>query len=1391
MDLVKNLRDHFLTGLRKTLESFRNQPGLTLLRGGRSTEDGIRPLPAIDTESNIDAGGIAWPFPQLFRFMDKTLYINDVSAVPRTVDETVSPWTITPVPIVDKHGNAQAPSVSGLYDIANFGAFTIMTNGLHVLFQKEGGDSLQLANEQVRTVCNYKNSQLVMGGFGPSSLYHDALKNFLTFRQALESEFPLPDGTPYTGILEDLQQWIWWCSVGGGDAFMFFDPHELLLPAYSDVTLEVDHILNGDFESDATGWILGSGWTHSTNKVVASGATDDFEINESTGYSTDPAAQKYYLLTFTWTASSGTCFIKTEAWESENLASGVGPITLKIPIYFDGNPAATPDFKFIPVGAFTGEIDNVTLKEIVKHKQNYNPNLPSILSLGLMKDVDKGLIDKAWGGADGVSSFSAVPRSSVITNGNMYAGADSDDHASRYHKMFEKANWGKEYTTASNYLTQGFLHVDEVNPFYHLPAFNYVAFDDAIFYDILIHVVGRTVGSIVVVFGAGSGFDTRKNTSPAITVNGETLIRHMQTDTNPGTLAGQVRVVPTDDFDGAVVLLHVEDKHLSALDAYAMESHTNHINLVQQSSKMNSPLIAGNRYRVKWKQMTYTPTNILRDGVPIFYWDEDDYGQRPVNAKFYWTAEDGTSHFWTTPYRNILSNSLFYKSQILGWVLGGNWFYDIANDEMDHSTPALEDRLTLPATRMYAAPVHGRTYDIIIEIRNRTAGQVFVRWGENNVGDNQWQVPAGNGFFRSTIKALNTATDWTRFIIATDAAFDGSVGEVMALDPTRSVDPHDGVFEIGSPTHTMQQGETFMHCYPLVEGQSYELQWELVEFLPGAPDSLVFSIGGGFSTSQTSPGVYTETIVCGSGSELIVLKDGVIGSVTRIRIIYLKPLFNEGVRPKLAAAIEDTTGVSNYFENTAFGIYEEFSRTIRVPSAPANLDLEFEFQHGAFPVRITDVEIEPFDSEVAIIDMQPKPKIFDYFERNEAGFAPIPWPGILLRLYPLGDYIMAYGDNYVCYIETFTAPIHAKVAKTLAGYPKTLGVASEGACFGDENEHLFVDEKGELWHVQGGGIPQVTKLGYKEYFSPMLGNEIVVTRDQDTEAWNISDGVTGYYFRDGRLSETPYGLSFLEFTEGGLVGHKLEFDVFSGAPELTVLTNPIDGEGMGLHEITKVQVIGRGSSGAYALGKEELTNRLFTSDLSGWTLGGDDWSWFSGRARCAADVESDTLFEDVFASVSNQEYETRIQLVGAGNPGAVRIEVANAIGTTRVNFQGEFIETLIPTASGPFVLRPQSVPLSFLEVEEVSCRERRDANSNFPIPLPFAIYVDAKLYDGATWTRFGPFWPDARGMTSPKITGVEFRIMVQSGNANLVELDDIRYLIRDAGKFSVGKWVTA
>ena len=1388
-----NLRDQLLRGLRERSDIPINAAGLVTLQGGRMTEDGVRPYPTINTEAAIEALTEVWPFPQLFRYMDRTILIKGGNTVPVKVRES-GDWTLFDYIVTDKHGDAVTPTAGGIYHVANFGAFTVLTNGTQILFNKAGDeDDFQIAPTQVKSVCNYKNSQLIMAGLGPSVLWPTVLKNFIKWRQAFDPDFPLPGGELAVELSDDLEQWIWWCSVGGGDAFMFMDPHQLLLPAYSDITGDADLIVNGTFTSSTTGWTLGAGWANTGDKMVATGAAGNLSIDVAAGYSPDAENQKYYLLTFDWTRTNGTVYVKAGNWESENVQFEDGQISM--PIYFDGDPnsATAPLFEFIPPAdrPFTGTIDNVTLHEIFKHKQDYTTNLPSILQYGEMKDVDSALIESAWEGGDGVSSWSVVPKDSIVTNGNMYAAGDADDGASRATKMFDPKNWNRVQGAAADYLTHGYQHEDEILELQQREIFAFVAWDDDKKYDFAVFTASRTTGSFQLRLGLGTGFDSRKNLSDAIEGNGSLKIVGMQTDTDPTSTENLIAVVPTDDFDGEVFLMHAEEHDLAVLDTFAMETVTNHTNLAQLSATMQSALIPGNRYNVKWKQATYTPDDIIRFGQLQVNWNVNDIelGSRPVGGRGAWSVEQASVNWFGTSNLNILSNSLWYRSQTFGWTIGGNWAYNAGTEEMDHTPGGGASSLIQLTARHWFTVVDARTYTIVVRVTNRTAGTVSIRLGVADNTTNNFDVSA-NGWFVATIVADNNLTGWQDCHIVADTDFDGSVQEVMILDLTQDTVDDNGVFEVYTgPDDNLTQVQEFMHCYPLIPGQQYELQWTYVDNLDAQEISPFLGGPTGAGTPQSSPGTYTDTITCDDFTTQLQFDHDATGSV-RIYVNHLKPLFSEGVRPVLATETEDTDGDDSYESNTSEGVYEAFSRTMLVPAAPANLDLEFEFETGILPTRITDIALEPVDSETAIVEMQPKPVIFDYFERNEAGFAPFPFPGKPLRILQLGEHIMCYGTNAVGYYTVHTDPFHTKVAHTLPGYPPTMGVASEGAAMGDLNEQLFVDEKGMLWHVASGAVPTVTKLDYQEFFVPMLGNDIQISRDQETEAWRISDGVVSYYWRDGRLSETPEAVTFLEFEGGGLIGNPVTLT--EGDPEFVLLTDAFDAGDRGkLKEMFQVQVIGRGEIGSYALGPELIeNNRTFDSDLTSWTQVVDDWAFQSGGfARCSADATGDILRYDNFTALALSDYQTRLVIGGTPGGGSIKVGIGATVGTAR-STAGTFIEVLADVSASPFDLVPSAVPVSTLDVDEVSVREYRAVAANAVI-TPFVIFVDAMLQETGVWTRFGPFWPDAQGMAITKVLGVQFRLLAGSGNGDLVELDDIRYVTRTVNKRSISKWISA
>lgn len=155
-------------------------------------------------------------------------------------------------------------------------------------------------------------------------------------------------------------------------------------------------------------------------------------------------------------------------------------------------------------------------------------------------------------------------------------------------------------------------------------------------------------------------------------------------------------------------------------------------------------------------------------------------------------------------------------------------------------------------------------------------------------------------------------------------------------------------------------------------------------------------------------------------------------------------------------------------------------------------------------------------------------------QRNEAGALPMPWRGLVQRILPLGEHCIVYGSDGVSGLLRVSQPIPTFGVRKVANLPEKVGVAGRGAAFGNLERHIFVDESGYLWHVNGQ--LQAEKLGYRDFLAPMLGNEIVISYDEHQDEFWIGDGETAYVLTRSGLGKAPVIPTTVSFYDGGSVG---------------------------------------------------------------------------------------------------------------------------------------------------------------------------------------------------------------------------------------------------------------
>jgi len=131
---------------------------------------------------------------------------------------------------------------------------------------------------------------------------------------------------------------------------------------------------------------------------------------------------------------------------------------------------------------------------------------------------------------------------------------------------------------------------------------------------------------------------------------------------------------------------------------------------------------------------------------------------------------------------------------------------------------------------------------------------------------------------------------------------------------------------------------------------------------------------------------------------------------------------------------------------------------------------------------------------------------------NVAGLAPMRWDGPVLKVMKLGQHVMVYGAMGISDIRPTEAPGGWGVPqRNLFDF----GIATRRCVTGDHREHYFLDTSGHLWRITDNHA--ITSFGYREFFAPMLGTDIVMSFDPIRREVRICNHETGYIL-------TPQGL---------------------------------------------------------------------------------------------------------------------------------------------------------------------------------------------------------------------------------------------------------------------------
>jgi len=224
----------------------------------------------------------------------------------------------------------------------------------------------------------------------------------------------------------------------------------------------------------------------------------------------------------------------------------------------------------------------------------------------------------------------------------------------------------------------------------------------------------------------------------------------------------------------------------------------------------------------------------------------------------------------------------------------------------------------------------------------------------------------------------------------------------------------------------------------------------------------------------------------------------------------------------------------------------------------------------------------------------------DYYKRNEAGLLPIPYPGTIRVLKPLGNGVAVYSENGVGVLYPVIDPVPTFGFQPLLN----IGIPDRGAVGGDDTVHAFVDTGGKLRTISADYKTEL--LDYGEYLTGFLGQDMAISYDRGDMEFYISGVNEGgdrltYVLTKNGLGRSPQHVTSGFFAEGALLG------VFKQerSTEVIMVTDVIDFELRDLKLITTVE-LGAEFSGAAWIAVDYRYSKTDPFTRSEWVLLNDE-----------------------------------------------------------------------------------------------------------------------------------------------------------------------------------------
>lgn len=356
----------------------RNTPGLAICRNLRVTDNGLETLETLDVFAAIDT----WPNPKLFHGRGETLLVK--KATLDIIDTSVGPWTvdvnvdIQPGFHFDYSTQAfpvPAPGITNQADeswhfVDFWGTWMLLNTVTTISKTGHFPDPVESNEVTILTGCNFKDGRSILGGFDPTNYWSDIWRAFLNRLTSLAPGVTLP---PEVAALVDLDagpgsSWVWFSSIGGDDFLNHLFPESNfdfvsgVLPFQHNPqeyqTIGTDIITNGFFSS-ASDWQFNGAWSFDVDKATHVAGTADYLEQLQADLISPFKKNTWYEIKFDVTLTAGFIHAGFRGGNEVISAPVIGSGVFQFSIFTGDNV----DFFIFANSAFSGSVDNVTLKE--------------------------------------------------------------------------------------------------------------------------------------------------------------------------------------------------------------------------------------------------------------------------------------------------------------------------------------------------------------------------------------------------------------------------------------------------------------------------------------------------------------------------------------------------------------------------------------------------------------------------------------------------------------------------------------------------------------------------------------------------------------------------------------------------------------------------------------------------------------------------------------------------------------------------------------------------------------------------------------------------------------------------------------------------------------------